>query len=218
LLVMLSHGSGWQHDPSKQVLVPQAFGSQLIVSPVQGSLYVPQVFAGQVVAGVQHVPASPSMQTCPPVQLFEQSSGFPVHGSITEPQKPSAQVSGVQQLVPLAAEHICPDAQLSAQLMVSLAQVSFSVPQKPGAQVGFAQQKFGSPPPFAPHSSPDGHGLLQVKVTPLHGSLYVPAHCPAGQPVAATQQLSFVVTLHIWAMPASVVGHVQSSVVLVHSS
>ena len=58
----------------------------MIVVPEHGSFHVPQTFAGQVVAGVQHFPVSAAEHTVPDVQFAEQLTTVPVHGSVNEPQ------------------------------------------------------------------------------------------------------------------------------------
>jgi len=66
--------------------------------PLQGSVHVPpQRFAGQPVAGVQHVAWSVAEHTCPGlVQFVVQLIVVFVHGSLKEPQNPAGHVFGVQ--------------------------------------------------------------------------------------------------------------------------
>ena len=209
------HDSGLQQLPSPRHVSPAPQAPELHVStvPEQGSLYVPHLFAGHAVSGVQQVWPSVVEHCSPAVQFVEQSRTVPVQGSVFFPQKPAWHVSGVQQtlLSPPETPHCCPAVQELVQVKTVPLHGSVYVPPHwlAGQPVAGVQQALVSPPE-TPHTSPPVQVLEQVNIAPLHGSVYVPPHWVEGHPVAGVQHF---VLLHV-----SVPEQLQVSIVPVHGS
>ena len=165
---------GWQHEPSLMHTSPLGQVRQVMFGKPhpaaigwhEGVVTELHVFASQQLPSKHWSPLAQE----PALHVIVS----PEHGSFQVPQALEGQVvCGVQHVLWSVVEHCSPLAQLPAQFTVWPVHLSVNEAHEFAVHVEGVQHVFWSVAPAAPHCSPEPQAVLQVKVSPLHGSFQV---------------------------------------------